>query len=172
MNISQDVVRRLVLKDEAAFNETYYAYVRLIHYLIYTLVGNHDDADDLVQEAFVRMYDNVDRLSDPKRFQAWFVAIAERLALDHLRKAKREPAHGAVDLVDEIVDEHPDYFPERFDFNGILLPFEIHVVNLKIVHRMTFREIAAITGKTMSVVTKTYYEAVVKLKKQYRKEGL
>ncbi|OHE40565.1 MAG: hypothetical protein A2Y16_01400 [Tenericutes bacterium GWF2_57_13] len=172
MKISTETVRRLSAGDEDAFNETYYTYARLIHYLAYTLVKDRGAAEDLVQEAFVKMYENIGKLSDPNRFQAWFITMAERLALDHLRQMKRDPTQNAVELTAELVDAGPDYVPERFDFNGILPPFENHVVNLKIVHRMTFRDIADMTGKTMSVVTKAYYDAVEKLKKQYRKGAL
>jgi len=172
MKISIDTVRRLSAGEESAFNETYYAYARLIHYLTFTLVKDRGIAEDLVQEAFVKMFENVGKLSNPACFQSWFFTLTERLALDHLRQAKRDPAHNAVELTAEVAETRPEYIPERFEFNGILAPFENHVVNLKIIHRMTFRDIAETTGKTMSIVTKAYYDAVAKLKKQYRKGAL
>jgi len=172
MKISQDVVQRLVRRDETAFNETYYAYVRLIHYLVYTLVKDHAEAEDVVQEAFVKMYENVGGLADPARFQAWFVRLAENLAFDHLRRRKADPAADAARLDEDVADRRIGFAPAKFDFNGMLEPFENHVLNLHLVHRMTFREIAGETGRTMSVVTKAYYGAVATLKKQYRKGAL
>jgi RNA polymerase sigma-70 factor (ECF subfamily) len=171
MKISRDVVARLRDGDEAAFNETYYAYVRLVHYLVLTIVRDRGTAEDLVQEAFVKMFAGIGKLADPGKFQSWFLRIAKNLAFDHLRRTKADPAATASILPEDYSVPLPDPEPERFDFNGMLEPFENHVLNLHLVHRMSFRDIAEETGRTMSIVTKAYYEAIAKLRRTYRKGG-
>jgi RNA polymerase sigma-70 factor, ECF subfamily len=53
------------------------------------VLRNDAEAEDVAQEALLRAYRRFDRLRDAKRFRAWLVRIAFRLALDRLRSAKR-----------------------------------------------------------------------------------
>src|SRR2546427_396948 len=53
------------------------------------VLRNTADAEDVAQEALLRAYSKFDRLRDRKRFRAWLVRIAFRLALDRLRSGKR-----------------------------------------------------------------------------------
>src|SRR5713226_800546 len=60
------------------------------------VLRNTADAEDVAQEALLRAYRRFDRLRDRKRFRAWLVRIAFRLALDRLRSGKRRELRDTI----------------------------------------------------------------------------
>jgi RNA polymerase sigma-70 factor (ECF subfamily) len=69
------------------------------------LVGNRDDAEDVAQEAFIKAYGNLKKFN-PQRshFSTWLYKIATNLALDHLRKHKRQIQVEDIELVAEATE--------------------------------------------------------------------
>lgn len=57
--------------------------------IAYNLAGNLEDAKDILQEAFIKMYLNIKRFQQRSRFSTWFYRIVVNCALDFLRKRKR-----------------------------------------------------------------------------------
>jgi RNA polymerase sigma-70 factor (ECF subfamily) len=89
---------------------------RAVYQIALSIVGSVAEAQDVVQDTFVRAHAKLDRLSDPRRFRAWVCQIARRVALNRLRSAsrarKREEtfAGEAVSVVDvEALAEERDY---------------------------------------------------------------
>jgi RNA polymerase sigma-70 factor (ECF subfamily) len=66
------------------------------------VLRNRDDAEDVAQEAFLRAYQNFNRLRDRDRFRAWLVRIAWRLALDRIRASRRRTARETAVMVQEL----------------------------------------------------------------------
>lgn len=82
---------RLVAGHDAALNELMARHSgRLFGYLV-RILGNEPEADDLAQEAFVRVYLNRARFRPSARFGTWLFAIATNLARDRLRWRARHP---------------------------------------------------------------------------------
>ncbi|OIR04128.1 ECF RNA polymerase sigma factor SigE [mine drainage metagenome] len=78
--------------DAAAFNELMVRWeIRVKRYLARVL-QNQAEAEDLAQEAFVRIYSHRDRYRDGARFSAWLYAIAANLARNRLRWWRRRPS--------------------------------------------------------------------------------
>ena len=59
--------------------------------IAYGYVGDQDEAQDLAQEIFVRLYRRLDTCSDPEKFTSWLISIARNACLDHLRRRKARP---------------------------------------------------------------------------------
>jgi len=67
--------------------------------LAYRMIGNEQDAEDVVQETFLRAYKQLDRFESRSGFGTWLHRIAANCSLDLLRKRKRHGEHeSAVDL--------------------------------------------------------------------------
>lgn len=74
--------------DLRAFDRLIERYQRRALSVAYRLVGNVDDASEVVQEAFLRAYRSLDTLDAPRRFGAWLMRIVSNLSLNH-RRARR-----------------------------------------------------------------------------------
>ncbi|GCE27080.1 hypothetical protein KDA_25640 [Dictyobacter alpinus] len=75
--------------DEAALIQLYEQFRRPIHSYIYRLLGSQEDADDVTQEVFMRVFTSWNGLYERDNLSAWLYRIATNLCVDILRKRKR-----------------------------------------------------------------------------------
>jgi len=83
-----ELVEGLVDDDTSAFTELVRRYQRNIYYLAYRILGNHLDADEVVQETFVRIYRRRKEIANVASFTSFLMRIATNYAIDLLRKRK------------------------------------------------------------------------------------
>ncbi len=79
------------------------------------ILGNHDDAWDLSQDAFVRAYRQLDRFQVDRPFYPWFYRLLRNLCLNHIRWKKRR-REDSIDVLEErggFLEAGPDADPER-----------------------------------------------------------
>lgn len=94
----QDSDRAASRDEETEFIQQH---LRRIYLLIFRIVGNADDAQDLAQEAFIKALQRRDQLKDLDKAAHWLSRIATNTAIDHLRK------QGRVTLMD--MNELPEF---------------------------------------------------------------
>jgi RNA polymerase sigma-70 factor, ECF subfamily len=86
---------RLMLRvrddDVIAFNELVTHYQHRLVGIMHHLVGNAEEAEDLAQEVFLRVYRNRKKYSPQAKFSTWLFTIANNLALNALRNRSRKP---------------------------------------------------------------------------------
>jgi RNA polymerase sigma-70 factor (ECF subfamily) len=82
------LVRRCLAGDEKAYRELVERYQAQIHALAMRMVRRAEDAEDLTQETFVRMFRALDRYDPTRPFAAWLYTIATRLCIDHIRRQR------------------------------------------------------------------------------------
>ena len=75
----------------SAFNELYGRYHDKLVHFIARKTGDRDRAEDLVQEAFIRVYRHLHRFDQSKKFSTWVYTIASNLAKNELRNRSRNP---------------------------------------------------------------------------------
>lgn len=85
------LVRRCLAGDERAYRELVARYQRPVFSLAMRMVRRAEDAEDLTQDTFVRMFKALDRYDQERPFAAWLMTIATRLCIDHLRRKKLAP---------------------------------------------------------------------------------
>ncbi len=83
-----ELVEGFVRGNEAAFTELVNRFQKKIYTLAHHLLGNHLDADEVVQETFVRVYKRREGIKDVNYFSTFLVRIATNYAIDLLRKRK------------------------------------------------------------------------------------
>jgi len=78
-------------EDKAKFEEIYSHYQRLMYFVAYKVVGNEADAEDAVQQAFVSIIENLDKIGiiDSPQTKSYVAIIAEHKAIDIVRAKKR-----------------------------------------------------------------------------------
>jgi RNA polymerase sigma-70 factor, ECF subfamily len=87
----EELVRLFIEGRERAFTELMDRYSRRIVNYIYRIIGDRDRAEDLLQDTFVRVYRNIDRFDQTRKFSTWLYTIATNLAKNELRNAGRSP---------------------------------------------------------------------------------
>jgi RNA polymerase sigma-70 factor (ECF subfamily) len=74
--------------DRRAFAELVELYKDKIFHLGYRMLNQKQEAEDVVQETFLRVYTNLDRYDENQKFSTWIYRIATNLCIDRLRKRK------------------------------------------------------------------------------------
>jgi len=80
------LVDRIKEGDREAFMEITRIYQKKVFLLAYSYLRNNEDALDVVQETFLRLYQKVDMFRSEKSFQTWLLQIAKNLCIDYYRK--------------------------------------------------------------------------------------
>lgn len=101
-----DLVQRAKAGDVGAFSQLVNRYERRILRLAKRITQNEEDAEDVLQDAFLKAYENLDRFQGNSKFYTWLVRIAVNEALMKLRKRKSDrtlPLDEPVDTGEETV---------------------------------------------------------------------
>ncbi|WP_337172534.1 sigma-70 family RNA polymerase sigma factor [Gemmatimonas aurantiaca] len=85
-----DVVRLAQQGRELAFRELVRRYERPVFSLVYRMVRDRETAEDLAQDAFIKVLNHIDRYSPEFKFSSWLFKIANNVAIDHLRRRRVE----------------------------------------------------------------------------------
>jgi RNA polymerase sigma-70 factor (ECF subfamily) len=80
--------RRIAARDDAAFDLLVARYQGRAYRLAWSLLRNAEDARDVSQDAFVRIWESADRFRGTARFSTWFYRITVNLCLDHRRRGR------------------------------------------------------------------------------------
>jgi RNA polymerase sigma-70 factor (ECF subfamily) len=107
--IVNGLVRRCVAGDAVAWEEIVQRYHRRIFNICYRFAGTSDDAQDLTQEVFIKMYRTLNSY-DVERgaFMTWLTTMTRNLLVDHFRKTKQDRI---TDSIDAAPSEHEDAMP-------------------------------------------------------------
>jgi len=81
-----DVVLLAQQGRDPAFRELLRRYERPVFSLVFRMVRDRDTAEDLAQESFIKVLNNIDRYRPEFKFSSWLFKIANNVAIDHLRK--------------------------------------------------------------------------------------
>ena len=103
------LVRRCVSGDAAAWQEIVQQYHRRIYNICYRFSGSSDDAADLSQEVFIKMYRTLSTFDTTRAsFMTWVTTVTRNLLVDHFRKTKQDRM---TDSIDTVASEHEDAQP-------------------------------------------------------------
>ena len=103
------LVRRCIAGDVVAWEEIVRRYNRRIYNICYRFAGSGDDAQDLTQEVFIKMFRTLSSY-DVERgaFMTWVTTITRNLLVDHFRRSKQDRM---TDSLDAAPSEHEDAMP-------------------------------------------------------------
>ena len=85
-----DLITRAKAGDDTAFTELLIRYERKIYRLAKNITQNDEDAEDVMQEAFLKAYSHLDSFQGNSKFYTWIVRIAVNESLMKLRKRKSD----------------------------------------------------------------------------------
>jgi RNA polymerase sigma-70 factor (ECF subfamily) len=92
------LVRRCVAGDAEAWEEIVRQYSRRIYSVCYRFTGSSNDAEDLAQEVFLKLYRTLSSYAPEKGgFATWVMTVTRNLLVDHFRKTKQDRATDSLD---------------------------------------------------------------------------
>ncbi|MFT7352349.1 MAG: RNA polymerase sigma-70 factor (ECF subfamily) [Flavobacterium sp.] len=104
----EDILPLVLKKDDKAFTTLYDMYSKSLFSVISNLINDQEEAEDILQEVFVKIWKNIDSYNESKgRFYTWIVNIARNASIDKLRskghnnKQKNLSSDNFVHLIDE-----------------------------------------------------------------------
>jgi RNA polymerase sigma-70 factor (ECF subfamily) len=81
-------IERALQGDQAAFGQLMHRYTGAVYNLAYRMLGNAQDAEDAVQEIFLRAYTRLTSFDRSRRFSTWLLSIGSNYCIDRLRRRR------------------------------------------------------------------------------------
>lgn len=166
-----------------AFNILVRKYQKRIYWVIRKIVIDHDDANDLTQEVFIKLYNSISEFRGDSKFFTYIYRIAVNYSINHInkhkkinsRKADMETEGFKVASTDKISDEQfDDKINSKYLEDAIsTLPEQQRIVfNLRFYENLNYEEIASITKKSVGGMKANYFHAVKKIQEFIKKKNL
>ena len=164
MEMDTDValVRKARDGDFRAFEQLFDRHRSLVYRFAYQMTSRRDDAEDVVQEAFVRAYQNLHRYRDEAKFTTWLLRIVTNLCTDQARMSQRrsaleqQEAAGALDWMTNGDIEDPvnnlEADRRKIALRKALNALPMHhksVIILRDIEEREYPDMAAILGCTV-----------------------
>jgi RNA polymerase sigma factor (sigma-70 family) len=145
-------------------------YQRRVYSIVRKMVISHDDADDIVQEVFVKVWNNLDNFKGESNLFTWIYRIATNESLQFLRK-KRNQSWFKSDITEElenalVSDKHIDGDEIQIKLQKAILRLpdkQRLVFNMKYFEELTYEEIAEITDSTIGSLKASFHHATKKI---------
>lgn len=179
----------LILIDEFkngninAYNTLVRKYQKKIYSLIRKMVLDHDDASDITQEVFIKLYSSLKDFRGESKFFTYIYRIAVNYSINHLNKKNRILSRSA-DIENESYHLSSDEAgaDEKFDSElkskfldkaiGLLPEQQRIVFNLRFYENLSYEEISQITNKSVGGMKANYFHAVKKIQEYFKKKNL
>lgn len=180
---SEIIARFLVDQTKnAAFSDLVLKYQQRIYWHIRRMVINHDDADDLIQEVFIKVWNNLGNFREDAKLYTWLYRIATNECITFLNWKKNK---GALSIDD---DQESAYLMgalqsgSYIDGNSIeiklqeailTLPDKQRLVfNLKYFDNMKYEDMSQSLGTSVGALKASYHLAVKKIEKYFSERDL
>lgn len=169
----QSTVKELIFlsrqNDARAFRKLVEEYQSMIYRLSFRLLCNDDDAKDVVQETFIKVWLHLDSFNTDLKFSTWLYSVAAHLCYDKLRKTKQNYTQGIDDqnkLLEFISSENIEQKMINAELSEIILsltreltPKQKLVFTLCDLEGLDTEEIKSITGLSAAKIKSNLYLA-------------
>lgn len=149
-------------------------YKERLYWHIRRIVKNHDDADDILQNTFIKVIKNISNFKMESSLQTWLYRIATNESISFIKAKKR--------LITDSIDDHMVHAinDEAIDFDNLscklskaidLLPNKQKIVfNLRYYDEMPYQDIANITHTSVGALKSSFHLAVKKIEDYLKKD--
>ena len=87
---TETLIQRCLQGDQHAWDLIVRQYWRKVFNVAYTFVGKHDEAEDLTQDVFLKVFKSLDTFDRRANFQTWLTTVSRNLCIDHYRRVRKE----------------------------------------------------------------------------------
>lgn len=183
----EDELKRIIEKvqvgEAGSFKALYEAYIKRIYNFAYRLVDTREDAEDIAQETFIIVFNEIKELKDPDRFESWIYRIARNEVYQRYRKKKGSEI--SLDDIESGTQSSLLVNGQEVDPLGAVLQVELgqvidRVLNslpfklrevfiLAVLDRLSYEQIAQIVGRSLLSVKTDIHRARILAREQLRK---
>ncbi len=164
---------------EKAFQQLVKTYQERLYWHIRKIVMNHDDADDILQNVYLKVWKNVDGFREDSSLFTWIFRIATNESLSHLQKQRRHSEVSMNDISDYLSDslESDVYFDgdeiqKKLQQAIILLPEKQRIVfNMKYFDEIKYEEMSDILQTSVGALKASFHFAVKKIEDYLSKDS-
>jgi RNA polymerase sigma-70 factor (ECF subfamily) len=158
--------------DIRGYNEIVRKYQQQVYWVIRKMVLAHDDADDITQEVFIKVYTALKDFREESNLFTWLYRIATNYAINHIRKVKVKNTVSFEIITDPIAADEKeggqelDEQRQRKILNEAietLPPQQRAVFNMRYYDELPYEEIANILEKSVGGIKANYFHAVKKI---------
>ena len=168
----QEIVQRVQDGSPEHFRELYELFSRPIYNFIWRLTGSAEDAEDLTQETFLKVHNQLQTLREPRQFKFWLYRIARNEVYQKLRRSQKTTE---VPIEDQgsgekfpLVDQSPH--PEKQVLSGELNEVIVEALKampakyrdvfvLAVFQKMSYEDITKVVGRSLLSVKTDIYRA-------------
>ncbi|UOQ71390.1 RNA polymerase sigma factor [Hymenobacter cellulosilyticus] len=162
-----------------AFNQLVRKYQSKIYWHVRKMVIDHDDADDLTQDVFVKVWKHLGNFRQDASLYTWIYRIATNECLNFLSAKRRKfflPLHDVAAELTQKVEADPglagDEIERRLQKAILRLPDKQRLVfNMKYYDEITYEQMADITGTSVGALKASYHHAVKKIEQYVNEES-
>lgn len=167
-----DLIKRFNNGDEAAFNDIVRKYQKKIYWHARRMTGNHLDADEVVQEVLIVIYENLKKFRFQSSLYTWIYRITSTRTLNFLNRSKLKRFIGIEDSNAQELNSNEDIIDDleqrekfgRLEEKLKTLPAkQREVFIMRNFDEMSYKEISEITGRSEGGLKANYFHAVNKL---------
>lgn len=174
MNSSEEKLLR-ELRDpkshDVAFRELLSLYKERLYWQIRNIVKNHEDADDVLQNTFLKIFRNIHKFNGNSQIFSWMYRIATNESITFLNKRAKKQSITSEELQRQIIDNlETDVYFEGSEIQlklqkaiSILPEKQQQVFNMKYFQELKYREISEILGTSEGALKASYHLASKKI---------
>jgi len=153
------------------FNMLVRAYQQRVYWLVRKMVVDHDDADDLTQEVFIKVHKAIDNFREDSQLFTWIYRIATNECLSYLNKKKRrfflpieDVGKQLTSSLDSTAHITGDDIQKKLQKAILTLPDKQRLVfNLKYFEEMPYEEMSGVTKTSVGALKASFHHAVKKI---------
>lgn len=177
------LIERCLQGDQLAWDAIVRQYWRRVFNVAYKFVGRHDEAEDLAQDIFLKVFKSLATFDRRANFQTWLISVSRNLCIDHYRSVRRERETidrdiSADDLTPATTDAGPLLQMERNDLARQLhralqeLPETLRTaVVMRDIQELSYQEIADHLSLPEGTVKSRINRGRLELARQIRRLG-
>jgi RNA polymerase sigma factor (sigma-70 family) len=167
-----ELVRAFKNGDIKGYNEIVRKYQQQVYWVIRKMVQGHDEADDITQEVFIKVYTALKDFREESNLFTWLYRIATNYAINHIRKVKVKNTVSFEIVTDPIVSDEKEGGETLDgarrtrileDAIETLPPKQRAVFNMRYYDELPYDEIAKILEKSAGGIKANYFHAVKKI---------
>ncbi|NOY37540.1 MAG: RNA polymerase sigma factor [Chlorobi bacterium] len=165
-------------REKEAFTLLINEYQQRLYWHIRRIVLSHEDADDAVQETFIKAWEHLHEFRGNARLYTWLYRIATNEALALIKKQKKRnwlPISDHEHYLSAHLESGPYYsgdaIEKKFQKALLKLPDKQRVVfNMKYFDEMKYEDISAVLGTSVGALKASYHHAVKKIEKYLQQD--